>query len=288
MKKYGYIGVTETEVSHDYKRHKIFLNSIEQEEILSPLCNGLIFEKTFRKKSTMGIDRLINKLKKGDTIVICNLIFLARGINLLLERLQNIEDKGIVLEILSIKESSLISHAKAISEFNNFIASSNISRAMRKRNFQKSGNIHATHNRSAIKSWRVQHHIKVEHVTENKTVIELAEKYNVSRQVIYRILKKEEFKNVTDHLPRNYKLWSFEECKRRVRISTPKIVGGLIEVVFTLSGAMTIYTFRTKKRKPSYKWEEEFLAKPNDELREIFTNATGVNYPITKEEENHE
>jgi len=289
MKKYGYIGVIEAEHSSLYQQqNKAFHSSEQEEELKSALCDELFFEKTFRKKSAMGIDRLIEELEQGDTIVICNLIFLARGINPLLERLQRIEDKGIVLEVLSIKGSSLATHAKAIREFNNFVAGSNISKAKREKNFEKSGNIHATHKRSAIKSWRTQHHIKVEHVTGKKTVIELAKKHDVSRQVIYRILKKKEFKNVTEHLPRNYKLWSFEECKKRVRISTPKMIDGVIEITFTLSGAMTIYTFRTKNRKPSYKWEEEFLAKPNDELREIFTNATGILYPATTEEENYE
>jgi DNA invertase Pin-like site-specific DNA recombinase len=288
MKKYGYIGILEAEYSSLYRQQENAFHGSEQEEELRPFCDELVFEKNFRKKVDMDIDRLIQKLKQGDTIVICNLVFLARGIKPLLERLQRIEAKGITLEVLSIKGSSLATHAKAISEFNNFIAGSNISRAKREKNFEKSGNIHAAHNRSAIKSWRIQHQIKVESVTENKTVIELAKKYEVSRQVIYRILKKEEFKNVTEHLPRNYKLWDFEECKKRVRINPPKIHNGVIEIIFTLSGAMTIYTYRTKERKPSGKRLDEFLAKTDEELREIFTNATGVKYPSTTEEENNE
>lgn len=74
MKKYGYIGILEAEYSSLYRQQENAFHGSEQEEELRPFCDELVFEKNFRKKVDMDIDRLIQKLKQGDTIVICNLI----------------------------------------------------------------------------------------------------------------------------------------------------------------------------------------------------------------------
>ncbi|WP_286271961.1 helix-turn-helix domain-containing protein [Thalassotalea hakodatensis] len=275
MKKIGYIGALEKKPDISYKLASDLIHWNEQEVKLSSICQELIEDKSVLTKKSMNIDKLINELDHNDTIVICNLVYLANNLETLLNRLKNIEDRGINLEILNINEDSLYSHARAIREFSRFHKGLRISKKINKQNFVKRKNLVASHNRSAVKDWRDQHTIKAAFVKGEKTVIELAKSYNVSRQTIYRILNKEELKHVIEHLPINYQMWNLEECKERVRVNTKEVENNETLVTVTLGHYFRIDSWCIKTgSKAVSKIRTEFLEKTDDELKEIFYNLT--------------
>lgn len=275
MEKIGYIGALEIEPEMGYKLDKDFIHWNEQETRLTPLCDKLIEDKSVLKNNSMNIDKLIKESGRKNTIVICNLVYLANDLETLLNRLESIESKGIELVVLNINENSLYNHARAIREFSRFHKGLRISKNMKKRNYVKRKNLIASHNRSGIKDWRDQYAVKAAFVRGEQTVIQLAKKYQVSRQTIYRILNKEEFKHVTEHLPHNYQLWDLNECKERIKVKTKEVTNNETLVSITLGNHFHIDSWHIKTgSKAVSKIRTEFLEKTDDELKEIFYNLT--------------
>ena len=261
--KYGYIGHLES----NFWRSK-------QEQIDKLAIENSVIEKSFGYTGKMEIDRLIERLTSKDTIEILSLKYLARNMDILLERLQAIEDKKIILVVRDIPNSGLNAHAKALREFSRYIASSKMKRVMKKINHRKSGNITHTHKSSKIKNWHTQREIKVAHVQGAATPTELAKKYNVSRPTIYRILNKEEFKNVKEPLPYDYELWDLKECKEKTKVKTYARPDNQISVLIMLS---TECIFRREIEiggTTPLMVLQQFLAKPDNELSKIYFNLT--------------
>lgn len=261
--KYGYVGHLESD-----------LWSSKQEQIDKLAIENSVIEKSFTYKGKMEIDRLIERLTPKDTIEILSLKYLARNMEILLNRLQAIEEKGITLIVRDIPNCNLISHATALREFSRYIASSKMKSVMNKINHRKGGNITHTHKRSKIKNWHTQRDIKVLHAQGKATPTELAKEYGVSRPTIYRILNKEEFKDVKEPLPYDYELWDLEECKEKTKVKTYTRPDDKIAVSIMLS---TQCIFRREieigKTTP-LRVLKQFLAKPDDELRKIYFNLT--------------
>jgi len=261
--KYGYVGHLEAR-----------LWSSKQEQIDELAIENSVIEKSFGYNGKMEIDRLIDRLTNEDTIEILSLKYLARNMDILLARLQAIEDKKITLIVRDIANSNLASHARALREFSRYIASSKMKRVMKKVNHQKDGNITHTHKRSGIKNWHTQRDIKVSHVQGKATPTELAKKHGVSRPTIYRILNKEEFKNVTEPLPYDYELWDLKECKDRTKVKTITHADNKISVLIMFSDELILRREIEIGSNTPTRVLKQFLAKPDGELREIYFNLT--------------
>jgi DNA invertase Pin-like site-specific DNA recombinase len=261
--KYGYAGQLES---------NLWLSKQEQVDELA--IENYVIEESFTYKGKMGIDRLIERLTSKDTIEILSLKYLARNMKILLKRLQAIEEKGITLIVRDIPNCSLVSHASALREFSRYIASSKMKLVMKKINHRKGGNITHTHKRSKIKNWHTQRDIKVLHVQGKATPTELAKKYGVSRPTIYRILKKEEFKDVKEPLPYDYELWDLEKCKEKTKVTTYSRPDNTITVLIMLSSQCIFRREIEIGKTTPRKVLKQFLAKPDDELRKIYFNLT--------------
>jgi len=261
--KYGYVGHLESG-----------LWGSKQEQIDELGIDNSIIEKSFGYNVKMDIDRLVERLTSKDTIEILSLKYLARNMDILLQRLQAIEDKKITLIVRDMPNSDLASHAKALRAFSKYIASSKMKRVMKKINHRKGSNITHTHKRSGVKNWHTQRDIKVSHVQGKATPTELAKTYGVSRPTIYRILNKEEFKNVTEPLPYDYELWDLKECKERTKVKTITRADNKIGVLIMLSNELIFSREIEIGRNTPTKVLQQFLAKPDGELREIYFNLT--------------
>jgi len=261
--KYGYAGHLESG-----------LWGSKQEQIDELAIDNSVIEKSFGYNVKMDIDRLIERLTSKDSIEILSLTYLARNMDILLQRLQAIEGRKITLIVRDIPNSNLASHAKALREFSKYITSSKMKRVMKKINHRKGGNITHTHKRSKIKNWHTQRDIKVAHVQGKATPTELAKKYDVSRPTIYRILNKEEFKNVTEPLPYDYELWDLKECKERTKVKTITRPDNKISVLIMFSNELLLRREIEIGSNTPTKVLQQFLAKPDGELREIYFNLT--------------
>jgi DNA invertase Pin-like site-specific DNA recombinase len=271
MKRYGYIGLLQFVTAYERKAYK--KTHVEQEEKLIKVSDTLVIDMVFRTTKPMKVDKLIATLEQSDIVVITDLKYLAHNMPKLLERLNAIEDKGATLEVLDIKRNSLAGHANAIAEFNKFIRGTKISKGMITQAQIKRSKGEVNDSRSLIQDWYQQHAIALARSTGEKTVQELADEHEVERQVIYRICKKEEFKNVKP-LKYNFEDWDLDKC---IKNTTPHIQNsekGATVVFFMGQYNIVIHAYRTKEKEITYpEARAHFSAIPRENLKVMYDLA---------------
>lgn len=271
MKRYGYIGLLQFANPYDVEASTEIRK--EQENKLLKVSDTLEIDMVFRTTKPMKIDKLIAKLEQGDIVVITDFKYLANNMTKLLERLNAIELKGATIEVLDIQGNSLAAHANAISEFNKFVRGTKISKGMvAKAQVKRSqGKVYDT--RSSIQDWHKQHEIALARSTGEKTVQELADENEVSRQVIYRICKKEEFKNVQP-LKFDFENWELETCIRKTTSFIKREKKGALVVFFMGQYNIVIHKYYTEEKLITYeKVDADFEAIPRESLKVMYDIA---------------
>lgn len=281
MKRYGYIGLIESDYS--YRQSISKEQRKEQENKLKAITDTLVIDTAFRKKEQMNIDKQIAKLEKGDVVVVCNLKYLAANISRLLERLNAIETMGASIEVLDIKGNSLTAHANAISEFNKFVRGSKISKGMLSQTRIKHLRGVVNNSRASIQDWRIQHSIALARKTGKKTVKELSTEHGVTPQVIYRICNKEHFKDV-EPLKYNFEYWGLEECKRETTVEIVRSEKRADIGYFLGKQNILIFAAYSEDRRITReKALDEFLSMPTESLEKIYDAAKSSELKLHKE-----
>lgn len=271
MKRYGYIGLLQFANPYDVEASTEIRK--EQENKLLKVSDTLEIDMVFRTTKPMEIDKLIAKLEQGDIVVITNLKYLAHNMTKLLKRLNAIELKGATIEVLDIQGNSLAVHANVISEFNKFVRGTKISKGMLAKGKIKLSKGEVNDSRPLIQDWHKQHEIALSRSTGEKTVQELAKKHDVSRQVIYRICKKEEFKNVQP-LKFDFESWELETCIRKTTSFIRREKKGAFVVFFMGQYNIVIHKYYTEEKLITYeKADRDFKAIPRENLKVMYDIA---------------
>ncbi len=182
----GYVGLLEF---YYYELDKSDYKGIQVVE-LENHCENILIEEHLTHKGNMKIDKLIGQLTTGDTLVICSLKFLASNRKFLYKRIKAIEDKGITLKVLDMKEDTFSAHIKAIEAFNTHISGMRVKKGAYNARLNKAYKVgrHKVISESKRKEIRLKRYPKIAGV-KPLTAPELAEEYKCSRQTIYNILK---------------------------------------------------------------------------------------------------
>ncbi len=276
MKRYGYVGLTES----DTFNNEVVIKVIHITQIMElnkkggRLVGKLEIDNAFRAKASMKIDKLIGRLEAGNAIVICSLIFLATTMNRLLERLDAIEAKGAKIEVLNIKGNSLAAHAKALRDFNKFYRGGKIRATMLEQTAKNNNNGIIKNTKSLIQCWDEQHSIAVAKNTGKATVIELSKKHKVSTQAIYRICNKKVFKDVKAPYRHDIETWQRWRFKETIFAEIDRNVEPVQVTITTADKQLELHSYTTDNallQRP--KAEAEYLDKPGEELDRIFEKA---------------
>lgn len=182
----GYAGLLELYNYELVKRDYID----EQVMELKGHCKNIIIEKNMSYRGAMEIDKLISRLTKNSTLIICSLKFLAANKESLYERMKAIEDNEINLKVLDMKENTLSTHFKAFMEFNTYISGMRVKKgAYQAKHFKayKPGR-RRTISDDIRKEIIIKRNTKIVGV-KKPTANELALEYKCSRQTIYNILR---------------------------------------------------------------------------------------------------
>jgi len=283
MKRYGYIGLLQFVTAYKIEANKEIHK--EQKERLIKVSDKLVIDTVFRTTKSMKIDKLITTLEQGDIVVITDLKYLAHNMPKLLERLNAIELKRATIEVLNIEGNSLAVHANAITEFNKFVRGTKISKGMIAQGQIKRAKGEVNDSRSLIQDWYKQHEIALARSTGEKTVQELATEHDVSRQVIYRICNKPDFKNVQP-LKYYFEHWDLNKC---IKNTTPYIQNnekGATVVFFMSQYNIVIHGYRTKKKEITYpEARAHFSAIPRENLKVMYDIAilkAKINFELDK------
>ena len=130
-----------------------------------------------------------------------------------------------------------------------------------------------------------QHAIALARSTGEKTVQELATEHDVSRQVIYRICNKPDFKNV-EPLKYNFENWDLDEC---IQNTTPRIENsekGASVVFFMSQYNIVIHAYRSKEKEVSYPEVRAYFSSiPRENLKVMYDLAilkAKINFELDK------
>jgi len=271
MKRYGYIGLLQFVTAYKIEANKEIHK--EQKERLIKVSDKLVIDTVFRTTKSMKIDKLITTLEQGDIVVITDLKYLAHNMPKLLERLNAIELKRATIEVLNIEGNSLAVHANAITEFNKFVRGTKISKGMIAQGQIKRAKGEVNDSRSLIQDWYKQHEIALARSTGEKTVQELATEHDVSRQVIYRICNKPDFKNVQP-LKYNFENWGLDKCIKKTTPYITRSEKGATVLFFMSQYNIVIHAYRSEDRLITYKKaEKDFSDIPKENLKVMYDIA---------------
>jgi hypothetical protein len=276
MKRYGYVGLTESDTHNNKAVIKLvhIAQIVELKKKGGRLVGKLVIDTAFRTKASMKIDKLIETLKEGNVIVICDLKFLARTMNKLLERLDAIEARGAKIEVLNIEGNSLAAHAKALRDFNKFSRGGKIRATMLEQTAKNNNNGIIKNTKSLIQCWDEQHSIAVAKNTGKATVIELAKKHKVSRQAIYRICNKKVFKDVKAPYTYDIETWQRWRFRETIYADIDRNVEPVQVKITTANKLLELHSYttdNTRLQRPAA--QDEYLDKPDEELDKIFERA---------------
>jgi DNA invertase Pin-like site-specific DNA recombinase len=182
--KYGYMRVSTTHQNTNRQLDALLAAGVKRRNIYEDKISGVKFKRE-------GLDELLGKLRKGDTLVVASLDRLGRSLSQVIQTADRLHERGVVLK--SLKESidystdigqMLAGIFAALAQYERKLMLERVAEA---RQARLSRGIHV--GRKAKLSVDEKRQIQRLYAA-GETVPQLVEQYKVSRRTVYRVLEE--------------------------------------------------------------------------------------------------